>query len=364
MRKTKLLKRGVSLALSALLLSSTTAFAEDKIINSQGRYELKSPDGVDVVIDTSDIENNASAIAQMQGQLGGLSFRYATEKEAVDGEDDTKKYYWSLNDNGDWVKIGAVGNALGSDVLTGKKFSSEEGVDIEGSMPRPTSVKTTDAYSRGDNTGSDETVAVNNLQATDSPDSETTINLGISQAVTIPRGYYNGNIIIQNNIANKSSQLSASVLEYLSDNTKTIEDGYYEDLNSAIDTAYQMGLTAGATNTNLDNVTVTYTIKHTHGSYCRAVRSLSIDYQNQSTSSGGKKQFRVKGHCTACGKTFDSGWYDADSYSAPSNVVYSLYGSHSCNPPLICGKEEGTRTTTDSSSLTAGDEVVSAVIDF
>lgn len=317
-----------------------------------------------MVIDTSDIENNAIAIAALKGALGNLSFRYGTEKSATGSGDDEKGYYWASDSNGNWTKIGAVGTAIPSEVLIGKTFSSEQGVDINGTMPRPTSVKTTDAYSSGDNTGSDETVAVNNLQATDSPDNETTINLGISQAVTIPRGYYNGNIIIQNNIANRSAQLNASVLDYLGDSTKKIEDGYYEDLNSAIDTAYQMGLTAGATNTNLDNVTVTYTIKHTHGSYCRAVRSLSIDYQNQSTSSGGKKQFRVKGHCTACGKTFDSGWYDADSYSAPSNVVYSLYGSHSCNPPLICGKEEGTRTTTDSSSLTAGDEVVSAVIDF
>ena len=155
------------------------------------------------------------------------------------------------------------------------------------------------------------------------------------------------------------------VLAYLADNTQTIPNAYYEGMDDAISTAYQMGLTNGAANTNLDNVSITYTVKHTHGSGCYPVRSLSIDSNRQDNGSDGKRQTRTTGHCTACGKYFDSGWEDnSEGYSKTIGYVQNIYMGHSCNPSLICGLVEGMRTTSDATTLKSGDEVVSATITY
>lgn len=154
--------------------------------------------------------------------------------------------------------------------------------------------------------------------------------------------------------------LNASVLSYLQDSSQTIPDGYYFGMDSAISTAYQMGLTAGATNTNLDNVSIEYTVQHTHGAYCKATKSHVIDSNRQSD-----KEYRSTGHCTACGASFDSGWTTAsDGFSKTQGYVYNIYIGHSCNPPLVCGQTEGTRTTTDTTTLVGGDKVVSATITY
>ena len=150
------------------------------------------------------------------------------------------------------------------------------------------------------------------------------------------------------------------VLAYLSDNSNSIPNAYYESIDDAISTAYQMGLTNGATNTNLDNVSITYTVRHTHGSYCRATKSLVIDSNRKSGN-----EYRSTGHCTACGASFDSGWTTASNgFSKTQGYVANIYMGHSCNPSLICGLDEGTRTTSDATTLKAGDEVISATITY
>ncbi len=155
------------------------------------------------------------------------------------------------------------------------------------------------------------------------------------------------------------------VLAYLSDNSNTIPNAYYESIDDAISTAYQMGLTNGATTTNLDNVSITYTVRHTHGNYCYPTRSLVLNGTRTASAGNGKNSYRTTGTCTACGQTFDSGWVESSSGSGRSvDYVYTIYGGHSCNPIRNCGLDEGTRTTSDATTLKAGDEVVSATITY
>ena len=212
------IKRGISFAACLVMISATTVAAagNTRLIHSQGQYTLNSTEGP-VIIDADDIEDNAEAIAALQGQLGGLSFRYGTEKDMGISDNEDKSYYWSKDTSGNWVKVGAVGTAVATDVLTGKKFSSEAGVDIPGSMPNPTSANVT-YYNGGDNESSGATSTTPKV-VTISNDTDTTashtdnvsqINLGVNEQIIIPHGYYNKDIVIKNSVANRGSDIPDS----------------------------------------------------------------------------------------------------------------------------------------------------------
>ncbi len=216
------IKRGISLAACLVMISATTVVAAEntRLIHSQGQYTLNSTEGP-ATIDTDDIEDNAEAIAALQGQLGGLSFRYGTEKDMGISDNEDKSYYWSKDTSGNWVKVGAVGTAVATDVLTGKKFSSEAGVDIPGSMPNPTSANVT--YYDGGNNDSSGATSTTPKVVTISNDTDTTashtdnmsqINLGINEQITIPHGYYNKDIVIKNGVANRGGFIGSGKTTY------------------------------------------------------------------------------------------------------------------------------------------------------
>lgn len=239
MFNTVFIKRGAAVGVSALLLITTTVSAQgDRLVRSNGRYSV-TPENGSILIDTDDIETNAQAIARLQGQLGGLSFKYATEKDVTGTGDDNKGYYWSLDPDDPtgekWVKVGAVGSAVSSDVLVGKKFSSEAGVDIEGSMPNPTSANiSTTANPTTNLSAGSETVTINNgIDTTEAHDTDVTqINLGVGEQITIPHGYYNKDIVITNGDANRGS---SPVYLTAANKSVTLPAGYYDSFTVTTD---------------------------------------------------------------------------------------------------------------------------------
>jgi hypothetical protein len=246
MKINMLTKRGISIIAGVCLLSTTSVVAADeKIIRSQGEYIINNPDGTEVKIDTNDIEENAQALKELFGQIGGAAFRYGTEKEMQAGENDTKNYYWSKNSSGEWVKIGAVGSALPSDVINGVTFSSESGVDIEGTMPAPTE-GTVNYYTGGNNESLGTTISEgstisieNSTDTKDTADNHEAnaniINLGVNEKVYIPYGYYNSDVIINNAILN-----NGTVESFLdNNNTNIIPEAYYLDSDITKSIKYQ-----------------------------------------------------------------------------------------------------------------------------
>ena len=263
MKRSFWLKRGISVAAAMALLAATTVSAAgDRIVSSTGQYTINNPDGTTVLIDTDDIEANAQAIAGLQGQLGNLSFKYGTEAEVSENssKDNSKGYYWSKDSSGKWVKIGAVGTAIASDVLTGKKFSSESGVDIEGTMPNPSTASVNTSYGSGNNDKiGATTVSINNsADTTESHDNVEQINLGINESITIPHGYYNKDIVINNGVANRGSN---SLANYITPTNTAFPDGYYP--TSKLNEIYNAGVLNGNV-TGFKGATVTYHLVHQH----------------------------------------------------------------------------------------------------
>jgi hypothetical protein len=121
-------KRTIVILSTAIITFSTVASAENsRLTQSNGVVAINTADGP-ASIDADDIENNAQALEVLDGQLGGLSFKYESG------------YYWAKAGTDEtWEKIGAVGsaapwmvlkNAAGKDIT----FSSQSGVDITGAM--------------------------------------------------------------------------------------------------------------------------------------------------------------------------------------------------------------------------------------
>lgn len=264
------LKRIIAPVACIILLSATTVSAQgDRLVSSIGRYAINSDNG-SIVVDTDDIEANAQAIAGLQGQLGGLSFRFATEKDVNGSGDDTKGYYWSKDPSDPtgekWVKVGAVGSAISSDVLDGKKFSSEAGVDIEGTMPNPTSASISAVTNPSTNlTAGGSTVTINNNANTadDHSSNVSQINLGIGEQITIPHGYYNKDIVITNGVSNRGSTPTCILTENVK--SQTFPAGYYDTF------------TVFAEIPNPPDVKMTYT-HHLH-----ALDSTANGIENEST---------------------------------------------------------------------------------
>ena len=374
---TVFIKRGAAVGVSALLLITTTVSAQgDRLVSSNGRYSV-NPENGSILIDTDDIEANAQAIARLQGQLGGLSFKYATEKDATGTGDDNKSYYWSLDPDDPtgekWVKVGAVGSAVSSDVLVGKKFSSEAGVDIEGSMPNPTSanISATTNPTTNLSVGS-ETVTINNgIDTMEAHDTDVTqINLGVGEQITIPHGYYNKDIVISNGVSNKGSLTSTST-----------DNGYYIDIASGLQESYKNGYDKGvvdgtASSAGSTAAKVTYTINHTHVASCKAKPYiLSSDGAAWDEGNGRDTYASWDIVCGACRRTFNGqGNIGEVEKEHAKNVVrryaeekyYAHIDAYGNCPYALnsCGYNAGIRTETGNPRLIGGDTVISAVINF
>ncbi len=235
MNKNHLIKKGISVVACALLLSSTTVSATERLVESQGEFITENPDGTPVILDTDDIESNARKIAQLTDQVGGLSFRYGTEKDMGVGDDDSKGYYWAKTADGSWEKIGAIGEAIPANVLVDRTFSSENGVDISGTM-----IIAQEAYAeyyadgQNDKTGATPsgsvTVDINNTADTVNAEAIhtediTDVTVGINESLTKPYGFYDKDMIVRNGVLNNG--LIQDVLN--SNGGNTTPAAYYEE---------------------------------------------------------------------------------------------------------------------------------------
>lgn len=391
-----ILKKGVALLSSTILLSATMVVAaEPRLIISKGQYAINSDNG-SIVVDTNDIEANAEAIAGLKGQLGGLSFKYGTEKDVGVSNNDDKGYYWTIDGSGNYVKIGAVGDALPSDVLVGKKFSSESGVDISGTMPLPQNAVVAKATNPSTNLSAGTSAAINNSANTSEAHNTGTsqINLGIGEQITIPHGYYNKDIVIANGVSNKG------VLSFSPSNksTATVQAGYYTGGTLTSDGAYNTGYSQGVTNADARSnpasynyksgynagyaegiaksqsatANVVYTISHTHGEYCKPTASYSEIAAHQEWENIGEKDNPnytwVWYHgirCNVCGRS----WSKSSGSGIPSmptdKYQQHLNGYGKCPyGSYVCGKSAGQQNVTNVSALGMGDTVVSAVVQY
>lgn len=391
-----ILKKCVALLSSTILLSATMVVAaEPRLIISKGQYAVNAENS-SVLVDTNDIEANAEAIAGLKQQLGGLSFKYGTEKDVGVSNNDDKGYYWSQDENGNYVKIGAVGNALPSDVLVGKKFSSESGVDINGTMPLPNSAVVAKAVNPSTNLSAGTSATINNSSDTSEAHNTGTshINLGIGEQITIPHGYYNKDIVIANGVSNKG------VLSFSPSNksTATVQAGYYTGGTLTSDGAYNTGYSQGVTNADARSnpasynyrsgynagyaegiaksqsatAKVVYTISHTHGEYCRQQTTYTTNSYTSWENVGEKDNpnyttvYHMTLTCSVCGRSWDrsssGGWpshYATDQYSSHLNAYGKCpYGAY------VCGKSAGQQTVNNVSALGMGDTVVSAVVQY
>lgn len=163
-------------------------------------------------------------------------------------------------------------------------------------------------------------------------------------------------------VLNICSILNANVLAYLQDNSKSIEEGYYDKLGEAIQYAYTMGKTDAATGADITNVKVTFHYKHTHGRYCYPDAYLVRDGSREYEDEEGPHTY-VWGHCSVCGQGFGShGHTNLKWYDLEAQMAQHAPGGKCTKNGYTCGKTEGEQTTTDSSTLGAGDTVTSAVI--
>lgn len=231
MIKKDMFKRIIALGASTVLLSGVTVVAnEPRLVKSEGQYAINSEEG-NMLLDTDDIEANAEAIAALRAQLGGLSFKYGTEKDVGASDKDDKGYYWSQTPEGEWVKIGAVGNAKPSDVLVGKRFSSESGVDIDGTMPNPTTAPVAQATNPTENLkiGADSQDIKNGTGTLEEHNTDVSeINLGVNEQITMPYGYYNKDVVINNGVSNKGA---SEVIIDAQHKEVTLPAGYYSSVH-------------------------------------------------------------------------------------------------------------------------------------
>ena len=211
------------------------------------------------------------------------------------------------------------------------------------------------------------------------------LDLGISEQITLPAGYYGDPITIRNGVANRGRTLSAIALSYLADANTPIETAWYTDIKDAIDSAYAKGFTDGSTGSNPVPVDVIYHINHTHGSYCYpTAEPVFVNDKSETKSeydSDRGTHYNDYGYtawykCSVCGATYSAtrstthewDFDDGLKSQARTDAYNKVRNNHLVNGTYCpangyqCGKEDGEQDITDVSVLGAGDSVVSATI--
>ena len=145
-------------------------------------------------------------------------------------------------------------------------------------------------------------------------------------------------------------------------------------MNEAIDTAYQMGVTDGATGSKTKDVDVTYTVAHTHGDYCYPIASKTERAWRDDPHYLGGGDWSEHGiiaqvTCNVCGAYWRGDVADDYRYDVAYQYPRNAYANHlrlgRCpNKGYQCGKTAGEYTTTDVTTLGTGDSVLSATIKY
>lgn len=361
LHKVKSIKRFVSLGVILTTLTATTVFADttnavaslSSTISSKGSVTYDNPNGTDITIDSSDIQENRDAIktlgsniSTLESQTAGLGgdLIYKDGSYYIDADGDT-----STTD--DQTPIGAVGDATAGMVLKGHTFSSASaGTNVSGTMEIPT-LLTLGTVTGADNDGISDDVTISNAYNQTTDNSE--INLGIGDSITIPAGYYDKPLTINNSVINRGT-LNAVLTS--SSNSINLSSGYYDD---------------SSITTNISNLkgTINYTLVHQHTDSC-----YSYTY--------GERHQSIVG--TNWGSWEDDTHYPNNNpgthnvYQCKDCGLINLYGPciHRCSAApmetyitgktLTCGITENSvvRETDDYSSIAANEKISKVTITY
>ena len=151
------------------------------------------------------------------------------------------------------------------------------------------------------------------------------------------------------------------------------DTGYNSGYSGGYNSGYSAGYAQGVAKAQSSTATVTYTVKHVHGAYCKPSPSFIYHGTTSDMHSDGER-YEFYGHCSVCGNSYGLSKKASDVESegeayyiqrAEDRYKAHLTSSGECPYATItCGKAEGTRTTTNTSTLGAGDTVISAVVNF
>lgn len=155
-------------------------------------------------------------------------------------------------------------------------------------------------------------------------------------------------------------------------------------MDSAVETAYQLGLSDGVIHPS--NFNVVYTLQHTHGTYCYPLANMQNGYKtnptHDDTTDTGAHITVVEHHyyvqCSACGRWFhgngggrdeghggESSSLNAAAKSNAENAFYAHLTDGRCTANgYQCGKDDSLQEVTDISLIGEGDSVISATISF
>lgn len=167
--------------------------------------------------------------------------------------------------------------------------------------------------------------------------------------------------------------------------SSNIPDGYYFDMNTGIETAYLLGVQDGKFEP--DDFSVTYTLRHTHGTYCyptaEPVYLTSKSSTSRETDNGGSSYYTQYTYsatykCSACdykasaSKSTNQEWNFDDSLKSSTKTAafnkvrdkHLINGTYCPNSGYQCGKIEDLQTVDNVNMIGEGDEIVSATINF
>ena len=265
----------------------------------------------------------------------------------------------------------AIINGLNSNVYAKANIESSATYDDLitkiNNIPAPTKAKGS-YYSSGDNTGLNAGLSINKTGADIGIDGVNEIKLGANESITLPSGYYPNDITISNNVMNKGD------LKMVPGGSGVfpVASGYYT--GGQIDTTqvYKAGYTEGAAAAaaNRPNVSITYRVRHTHGSWCYPeAKPLHSEWTGNKLQDDGHswaRKWESTTTCSVCGESWTArsgnGW---PGHDGPDGKFYNHLVNGKCpKASLCCGKPEGEYTTTNAISIGTGDTLVSAEVRY
>ena len=362
----------ITAVLSFLVVTTVTAAdsfsingtSYSTLVNSKGIVTYDNPSGTDITIDASDIQENRTAIANLNSNVNALVKQTAGLNGNLIYKDGS--YYidtdGDANTTDDQTPIGAVGDATVDMVLKGHTFSSASaGVKALGTMEIPT-LLTLGTCTGDSNDGISDNVTIGNAygQTTDNDE----IDLGIGDSITIPAGYYDKPLTINNSVINRGSL--NTVLTSTNKNL-SLSPGYYNSSSISTDISNLPG-------------TIDYTLVHQHtgsstsGGGCYTVAHTKTTSSKRAcgtfhrvssgNDSNGVMTYNYK--CSTCGAY--CGWQPSTNGGSDPEGTTHYVTSTSTSTYYTCGCElnEGDyiRDTDDYSSIAANEKISKVTITY
>ena len=342
--KKRIIGTSLLLSLSAVQSVGAATTVSDSIVSKGNiEYDADSNGTADVYFHSADLTTLATGIDSLNTNVATLQQSY------TDLTTQTTKYKSDI--------IAGLNNNLCSKDNIAADASFADIISRINNVSAPTSA-IGNTVGGGTNAG----LGLNGASGVDvNIDGVSELNLGVDESITLPSGYYPNPITVKNNVANRGS---AQVVLDKNKKTATLSSGYYDAVN--------VSTTLNPTGS------IVYHIGHVHtGSSSAYGGCYTVKHGSQRTVT-----------CSGYSAREDwGGWYDEDGdgvatqhhfwiYDCPHGQ--SAYGdgptsyvsvTHTVNDvyySLGCGLSEGqhTRDTSDISTLTANEKIISATITY